>query len=442
MAGDVRHGAPALTDRLLAPLWRRSPAWPLLFALSGAGALTLFGMLALTALAGIGLWNINIPVAWGFGIVNFTWWMGLAHAGTFVSAVLFLTGHTWRTSIHRLAEAATLFAVANAAVFPIIHLGRPWFAYWLAPYPSTLEVWPQYKSVLPWDATSVLTYAVVSLVFWYLGMLPDLAAARDHAPTLRGRRVYGALALGWRGSSTHWHQYRALYGVVAGLAAILVVSTESIVAWDFATAQIPGWHLTVFPPYFVLGGIYGGFALVLGLVVPLRWAFHLEDLVTRDQLARMATILLAGAWVVIYRYVVEAFVAWYSGSRYEIDTFLRNRPFGTYAVVYWAMLAATALVPQLFWWRRPRTNGPVLFLVAVVVLAGVWGERFLVVVTSLERDFLPSAWHHYVPSWVEWLMFAGTFGLFVLLVGLTVRFVPIVHVSALKAVGYEQEVGT
>lgn len=426
-------------DRLFAPLWRRSIAWPLLFALAGAGALTLFAMLALTALGGIGLWGLNVPVAWGFEIINFTWWMGLAHAGTFVSAVLYLTGHTWRTSIHRLAEAATLFAVVNAAVFPVIHLGRPWFAYWLAPYPSTLGVWPQWKSVLPWDASSVFTYGVVSILFWYLGLLPDLAAARDRAPSRRARRLYGAVALGWRGAATHWHAYQALYGVVAGLAAILVVSTESIVAWDFATAQIPGWHLTVFPPYFVLTGIYGGFALVLALVVPVRWAFRLETVITRDQLARMATFLLAGGWVVLYRYVIETFLAWYSGSVYEMDTFLRSRPFGTYAALYWAMLAAAALVPQLFWWRRMRTSAPALFLASVLVLFGIWGERFILVVTSLERDFLPSAWHAYVPGWIEWLMFAGTFGLFTLLIGLTLRFVPIVHVSALEKVRYQEE---
>ncbi len=432
------HSAPAgLTDRLLAPAWTPSRAWWVLFAVSGAGTLVLGGAVAYTVATGIGVWGNNIPVAWAYAIINFVWWIGIGHAGTFISAFLLLFHQRWRSSINRVAEAMTLFALINAGMFPLLHLGRPWFFYWLLPYPTRMGVWPQFKSALPWDAAAVATYFTVSLLFWYLGLVPDLAAARDRAPGRTRGRIYGVFARGWRGAGRQWHQYQAAYLILAGLAAPLVISVHSIVSLDFAISQLPGWHSTIFPPYFVVGAIYSGFAMVLILLVPIRRVFGLQDVVTQRHLDNMAKLLLAMAWMLIYAYVVETFMAWYSGNAYERYTYLVARPLGPYAWIFWAMLTANCLVPQLFWWRRLRASPPVLFAASVLILAGLWAERFVIIVSSLSRDFLPSSWHFDSPTWVDWSILFGSVSFFFLLFFLFLRFVPMVAISEIKADRHE-----
>ena len=339
--------------------------------------------------------------------------------------------------MNRIAEAMTLFALMNAALFPLLHLGRPWFFYWLIPYPARMGVWPQFKSPLPWDAAAIATYFTVSLLFWYLGLVPDLAAARDRAPGRLRRMLYGAFALGWRGSGRQWHHYRVAYLLLAGLATPLVISVHSVVSLDFAITQLPGWHSTIFPPYFVVGAIYSGFAMVLLLMLPVRRAFGLEDVVTARHLDNMAKLLLAMGWLLAYSYVVETFMAWYSGDPYERYTYLVQRPFGPYAWLFWAMLAANVLTPQLFWCRRLRTSAPALFAAALLILAGMWVERFLIIVTSLNRDFLPSSWHLYAPTWVDWSILFGSVAFFFLLFFLFLRFVPFAALSELKGLKYE-----
>lgn len=426
-----------LTDQLLAPLWSRSRVWYLLFALSGGGTLLFLAAMAYTFVGGIGLWGNNIPVAWAYAITNFVWWIGIGHAGTFISAFLLLLQQHWRASVNRIAEAMTLFAVANAALFPVLHLGRPWFAYWLIPYPATMQVWPQFKSALPWDFAAILTYGTVSLLFWYLGLVPDLATARDHAPDRARRIAYGLLALGWRGSARQWQQYRIAYGLLAGLATPLVISVHSIVSMDFAITQLPGWHSTIFPPYFVAGALYSGFAMVVTLVLPLRRAFGLENVITEKHLDSIGKMALAMAWLLIYSYVVEVFIAWYSGDHFERYTYLFARPLGPYAWVYWLMIACNVLTPQLLWSRRLRTGALPLFLIAGLIQVGMWTERFIIIVTSLNRDFLPSSWHFYAPTWVDWGLLLGSVGFFFFLFFLFLRFLPFIPISEVKRLAHE-----
>jgi Ni/Fe-hydrogenase subunit HybB-like protein len=432
-----RPGDAELTDRLLTPLWTGSRGWWLLFGITALGTVWLAVTVTYTVVTGIGVWGNNIPVAWAYAIINFVWWIGIGHAGTFISAFLLLLNQPWRASINRIAEAMTLFALINAALFPLLHLGRPWFFYWLLPYPTRMSVWPQFKSALPWDVAAVATYFTVSLLFWYLGLIPDLAAARDRAPTLRRRRAYGVFALGWRGSARQWHHYRSAYLLLAGVATPLVISVHSVVSLDFSISQLPGWHSTIFPPYFVVGAIYSGFAMVLLLILPVRRVFGLENIITSRHLDNMAKLLLATGLMLAYSYIVELFIAWYSGDMYERYTYLAARPFGPYSVIFWAMIAANVLTPQLFWFRRLRTSVPVLFAAALVILLGMWTERFIIIVTSLNRDFLPSSWHFYAPTWVDWSILLGTVSLFGLLFLLFIRFVPFVALHEMKRLRYE-----
>jgi Ni/Fe-hydrogenase subunit HybB-like protein len=435
-----RPGDAELSNRLLTPLWTKSKrAWWLLFGVTGLGTLWLAVTVTYTVVTGIGVWGNNIPVAWAYAIINFVWWIGIGHAGTFISAFLLLLNQHWRASINRIAEAMTLFALINAGLFPLLHLGRPWFFYWLLPYPTRMSVWPQFKSALPWDVAAVATYFTVSLLFWYLGLVPDLATARDLAPTIRRRRVYGIFALGWRGSARQWHHYRIAYLLLAGVATPLVISVHSVVSLDFSISQLPGWHSTIFPPYFVVGAIYSGFAMVLLLVLPVRKIFGLEDIVTERHLDNMAKLLLATGLMLAYSYIVEVFIAWYSGDIYERYTYLVSRPFGPYSVIFWAMIAANVLTPQLFWFRRLRTSVPVLFAASLVILAGMWTERFIIIVTSLNRDFLPSSWHFYSPTWVDWSILFGTVSFFCLLFLLFIRFVPFVALHEMKQLRHELE---
>ena len=436
-----RPGDLEVTDQVLAPLWASSRAWAALLAVSAAGVGLLVFAITYTVVTGIGVWGNNIPVGWAYGIINFVWWIGLGHAGTFISAVLLLLEQSWRNSINRLAEAMTLFAVVNAGLYPLLHLGRPWFFYWLIPYPSTMEVWPQFKSALPWDIAAISTYGLVSLLFWYLGLVPDLAAARDRAPDLRRARLYGVFALGWRGSSRDWSRFRVGYGLLAGIATPLVISVHSVVSFDFAITQLPGWHSTIFPPYFVAGAIFSGFALVLVLVIPIRRVYRLGNLITARHLDAMGKVLLVTGSIMLYAYVIETFLAWYSGNLYERFILLTRRPFGPYAAAYWAMWILNAFMPQLLWVRRFRTRALPLFLISVGVLVGMWLERFVLIVTSLDRDFLPSSWHLYAPTWVDWSLFAGTLALFSFLFLLFLRFVPIIPIYEIKRLRHELELG-
>jgi Ni/Fe-hydrogenase subunit HybB-like protein len=396
-------------------------------------ALVMMLMYAVTYLImkGVGIWGINIPIGWGFAIVNFVWWIGIGHAGTLISAVLLLLNQSWRTSINRFAEAMTLFAVACAGMFPLLHMGRPWFGYWLLPYPNVMGIWPQFRSPLVWDVFAVSTYGLVSLMFWFIGLIPDLATLRDRATKRAHKIVYGILAMGWRGSATHWFRYETAYLLLAGLATPLVVSVHSVVSFDFSVAILPGWHTTIFPPYFVAGAIYSGFAMVLTLAIPLRAAYHLEDFITMRHLENMAMVMLATGLIVGYGYVFEFFTGWYSDNPYEIFVSL-NRLFGPYAHWYWLLLFCNIIAPQLLWFSRVRRNVLALFVMALVVNVGMWLERFIIVVTSLHRDYLPSSWGMYSPTRWDWATFIGTIGLFVMLVFLFVRFLPMISIFEMR----------
>jgi molybdopterin-containing oxidoreductase family membrane subunit len=339
--------------------------------------------------------------------------------------------------VNRIAEAMTLFALVNAGLFPLLHLGRPWFAYWLVPYPSTMGVWPNFKSALPWDLAAVATYFLVSLLFWYLGLVPDLALARDRAPSRARALVYGIFALGWRGAEDEWRRHRVAYTLLAGLATPLVVSVHSIVSLDFAITQLPGWHSTIFPPYFVAGAIYSGLAMVLVLLLPIRTAYRLHDVITDAHLDKLAKLTLAVGLMVAYSYAIETFAAWYSGDRYERYTYLVNRPQGPISWAYWLTFALNVLTPQLFWFRRARRSTRVLFAASLAVLLGMWLERYMLIVTSLQRDFLPSSWHGYAPTWVDLAILAGSVGLFGFLFLLFLRFVPFVPVSEVKRLRFD-----
>jgi molybdopterin-containing oxidoreductase family membrane subunit len=404
------------------------------FLFTFAGVLVFFGAMTYLFAVGIGIWGVNIPVAWGFAIGNFVWWIGIGHAGTFISAVLLLLRQKWRTSINRFAEAMTLFAAGIAGIFPILHLGRPWFFYWLVPYPNIMDLWPQWRSPLVWDIFAISTYLLVSLLFWYAGLIPDLATLRDRAGAA-GRRFaqvsYGLLALGWRGEARHWARYETAYLLLAGLATPLVVSVHSVVSLDFAIGNTPGYHSTVFPPYFVAGALFSGFAMVLSLAIPLRHFFGLQDFITERHLANAAKVLIATSWLVIYGYASEIFTAFYSGDQFE-QYMTMNRWFGPYAPVYWSMMACNVLVPQLLWLRRARHNVWLLFAVSLVVNVGMWMERFLIVVSSLHRDFMPSAWGMFYPTLWDWLQLLGSIALFVWLFLLFLRFLPAISIAEMR----------
>ncbi len=431
-----------VTEKISAlPLGSPRPAvraWWLGFLVAFGGVMLLCASVGWLFIRGVGIWGINIPVAWGFAIVNFVWWIGIGHAGTFISAILLLLHQRWRTSINRFTEAMTLFAVACAGLFPLLHLGRPQFFYWLLPYPDTMGLWPQFRSPLVWDIFAVSTYATVSLLFWYVGLLPDLATLRDRAPTRAKQRVYGLLCLGWRGDARHWLHYEKLYVLLAGLATPLVVSVHSIVGLDFAIAILPGWHSTIFPPYFVAGAIFSGFAMVLTLVIPLRRIYRLEGYITPRHLELMAKVMMATGWMVLYGYFSEFFAAWRGGELYERFVAV-NRAVGPYAPCFWALLACNALAPQLLWRARLRRSPGVLFAVALAVNIGMWLERFVIVVTSLHRDFLPSSWGLYRPTFWDWSTFLGTMGLFLALIFLFVRFLPAIAMHEMSKLVAEKE---
>jgi Ni/Fe-hydrogenase subunit HybB-like protein len=427
------HTFATLTDKISAiVLTQHTPwFWYVGFGVSFLLVLVLFFCIAALITRGIGLFGVNIPVGWGFAIVNFVWWIGIGHAGTLISAILLLLRQKWRQSINRFAEAMTLFAVASAGLFPIIHLGRPWFFYWLFPYPNTMDIQPQFRSPLVWDVFAVSTYFTVSLLFWFLGLIPDLATLRDRATARAPRFIYGMLAMGWRGSAIHWHRYEMAYLLLAGLATPLVISVHTVVSFDFAAALVPGWHSTIFPPYFVAGAIYSGFAMVLTIAIPLRRLYGLADLITDRHLRNMGVVMLATGMVVAYGYLMETFTAWYSGDIFE-RYLIMNRMFGPYGYMYWLLILFNILIPQLLWVRRVHTNVPLLFLIAISINIGMWLERYVIVVVSLHRDYLPSAWGMYSGTIVDYAVLAGSMGLFVCLLFLFIRFLPMISIFEMR----------
>jgi Ni/Fe-hydrogenase subunit HybB-like protein len=427
------YTAGSITDKISAIVLAqpRTRRWYIGFGIAFLLLMVLLFAVFQLLTVGIGIWGVNIPVAWGFAITNFVWWIGIGHAGTLISAILLLLHQQWRTSINRFAEAMTLFAVACAGVFPLLHLGRPWFFYWLLPYPNTMSLWPQFRSPLVWDVFAVSTYFTVSLIFWFIGLVPDLATLRDRSQSRLGRILYGILALGWRGSAKHWHRYETAYLLFAGLATPLVVSVHTVVSFDFATAILPGWHTTVFPPYFVAGAIYSGFAMVLVLCIPIRKFYGLQDFITQRHLQVMGKILLVTGLCTSYGYFIEGFMAWYGKNKFE-EYVQFNRMLGPYAPVYWATIFCNVVVVQVLWFRRARSSETWLFMVALVVLVGMWMERYMIIVTSLHRDYLPSSWGMYQPTIWDWATFIGTLGLFFTLFFLFIRFLPMISISEMR----------
>jgi Ni/Fe-hydrogenase subunit HybB-like protein len=390
---------------------------------------------------GVGIWGNQNTVAWAWPIVNFVFWVGIGHAGTLISAVLFLVRQGWRTSINRAAEAMTIFAVACAGIFPILHTGRPWFAWWMIPHPNDMAIMPQFRSPLMWDVFAISTYATVSILFWFMGMVPDLATLRDRARSRIAQVIYGILALGWRGSARQWHRYERAYLILAGLATPLVLSVHSVVSFDFATAQLPGWHTTIFPPYFVAGAIFSGFAMVLTLMIPARMLFGLKDVVKESHIEAMCKILLATGTMVGFAYGIEFFIAWYSGNAYEQFAFL-NRMLGPYAWAYWTMVSCNVIVPQFFWFQKIRRNPIVTVGLCILVNVGMWFERFVIIVTSLARGQMPSSWDYYSPTIWDLTTLAGSFGLFLTLFLLFLRFLPAVAISEVKSVSPHAHAGS
>ena len=438
--GDVRIPAPVIgpnqtyttiVNKLTSVvLTKNTPlVWFIVTAIGFTLLMILTVSIAYLFVKGVGIWGTNIPVGWAFPIINFVWWIGIGHAGTLISAILLLFKQDWRTSINRSAEAMTLFAVACAAIFPVIHTGRPWLAaYWLFPYPNVMTLWPNFRSPLIWDVFAVSTYASVSLIFWFTGLVPDLAAFRDQAEHPLLKKIYGVLALGWRGSARHWHRYETAFLILAGLSTPLVLSVHTVVSFDFASSVIPGWHATIFPPYFVAGAVYAGFAMVLTLLIPLRAVYGLKDYITMRHIENMAKVMLVTGLVVVYGYACELFFGWYSGNDYE-RFMLKNRILtGPYHHFYWALLLCNFIVPQMMWSKKLRNRTGIVFFVCMFVNVGMWLERFVIIVTSLANDYVPSSWEMYRPTVWDFSTFFGTIGLFVTLMFLFVRVLPMISI--------------
>jgi molybdopterin-containing oxidoreductase family membrane subunit len=435
------HTFGTVTEKISAIVLTRpaTNGWFIGFGLAFMATMMLLYALGYLFLKGVGIWGVTIPIGWGFAIVNFVWWIGIGHAGTLISAILLLLRQTWRNSINRFAEAMTLFAVAAAGIFPAVHVGRPWLAYWLFPYPNTMRVWPQFRSPLMWDVFAVSTYATISFLFWFAGLIPDFATLRDRSEKRWVQMIYGMLSFGWRGSARHWHRYETMYLLLAGLATPLVLSVHTVVSFDFAIGIVPGWHTTIFPPYFVAGAIYSGFAMVLMLAIPIRKIYGLEDFITERHLQNSAKVMLATGLIVAYGYGIEAFMGWYSGER--LDSFLLwNRLHGPYAFWYCSLLACNIFIPQVLWIRKLRTSPVALFFISLVILIGMWLERFIIVVVSLHRDFLNSSWGMYYPTRWDYMTFFGTIGMFLAAMFLFLRFLPAISIFEMRTLLPEAEV--
>ena len=444
LAGDGYHDEPPLvagnlsfhevTEMVAMHTEKKTPlAWYGAFSIANIGLMVLLVMVAYLFWNGIGVWGLNNPVGWGYAIVNFVFWVGIGHAGTLISAILFLFRQQWRTAINRSAEAMTLFAVICALLFPTIHVGRVWVIYWTLPIPNQMEMWPQFKSPLLWDVFAVSVYFTVSLVFWYVGLIPDLATLRDRTTKKFRQKVLGFFSLGWTGANRHWRNYEKAYLLLAALATPLVLSVHSVVSLDFAVTIVPGWHTTIFPPYFVAGAIFSGFGMVMTLMVIARKIYGLENIITVNHLDRMNMVILLTGSMVGFAYITEFFIAWYSGVQYEQYAFI-NRATGPYAWAYWIMMSCNLLFPQFFWVKKLRRNVAFMFVVSIFVNIGMWFERFVIVVTSLHRDYLPAAWDYYTPTAVDVLTFVGSFGLFFTLFLIFLRFVPMVAIAEVKGV--------
>jgi Ni/Fe-hydrogenase subunit HybB-like protein len=434
------HSYGSITDKISSIVLTKGVSSGWLFGLAVSFLLVQVFLVSVVYLIarGTGIWGINIPVGWGFAIIIFVWWVGIGHAGTLISAVLLLLNQSWRTSINRFAEAMTLFAVVCAGMYPLLHLGRIWLFYWLMPYPNTMGLWPQFRSPLLWDVFAVSTYMTVSFLFWYTGLIPDLATLRDRAQSRIGQVTYGMLSFGWRGSARHWRRFDAAYLLLAGIATPLVVSVHTVVGFDFAMSIIPGWHNTLFPPYFVAGAIYSGFAMVLTLAIPLRAAYGLQDFITDRHLDNMAKVMLATSLMVSYGYVMEVFFGFYSANTYE-EYLTRNRMVGPYAPAFWSLILCNTLAPQLLWVRAIRLSPVLLWCIAIVANIGMWLERFVIVITSLHRDFLPSSWGMYYPTFWDWSTYIGTIGIFVFLLLLFIRFLPVISIFEMRELLHKSE---
>jgi molybdopterin-containing oxidoreductase family membrane subunit len=430
---DEGHSLASVSDKIGGIVLKRKTTlgWILGFLISFGLLQALMAGATWLFIKGVGVWGINIPIGWGFAIVNFVWWIGIGHAGTLISAILLLLNQSWRNAINRFAEAMTLFAVMCAGMFPVLHTGRPWLAYWLFPYPNTMDLWPQMRSPLLWDVFAVSTYFTISAVFWFVGLLPDLATLRDTSKHRWQQVIFGMLAMGWRSSARHWQRYEKASLLLAGLATPLVVSVHTVVSFDFAVSMIPGWHTTIFPPYFVAGAIYSGFAMVLTLMIPVRKFYGLEDIITMRHLNNMAKVTLATGLIVGYGYMFEAFFGYYSADIYE-KFMIWNRMTGPYAVFYYCLIFCNIITPQFLWSKKIRTNPLILWIISLVVNVGMWLERFVIVITSLHRDFLPSSWGMYWPTRWDWAVYIGTIGLFLTLIFLFVRILPMITIFELR----------
>jgi Ni/Fe-hydrogenase subunit HybB-like protein len=438
VTGEFRVIAPGYTFKSVTEVISRivltphTPmGWFAGFMLGSTIVLALLTAVTWLFLKGVGIWGLDIPVGWGFAIINFVWWIGIGHAGTLISAILLLFKQQWRNSINRFAEAMTIFAVVCAGMFPLIHVGRPWLGYWLFPYPNSMDIWPQFRSPLLWDVFAVSTYATISVVFWYVGLVPDFGTMRDRSKTKFGQYVYGMLSLGWRGSVRHWMRYETASLLLAGLATPLVLSVHTVISFDFAVAVLPGWHTTIFPPYFVAGAIYSGFAMVITLAVPIRKFYHLEGLITIRHIDNMGKVMLATGLIVAYGYSMEVFMAWYSASHWEYFM-MWNRMFGPMGWSYWVLITCNIALPQLLWLRSVRMSPGKMFIMSLIINTGMWFERFVIVVTSLYRDFLPSSWGTYRATRWDYSTFIGTMGLFTALFFLFVRFLPMIPMSEIR----------
>ena len=432
------HTLATVTDKISSIVLTRGTTKGWLAGFAGSFLLLMVFNVAVAYLLvkGVGIWGINIPVAWAFAITNFVWWIGIGHAGTLISAILLLLHQKWRTSINRFAEAMTLFAVACAGMFPLLHMGRPWLFYYLVPYPNPMWMWPQFRSPLVWDVFAVSTYLTVSLLFWFVGLIPDLATLRDRTKKRAGQIVYGVLAMGWRGSAVHWSRYETASLLLAGLATPLVVSVHTVVSFDFSIALVPGWHSTIFPPYFVAGAIYSGFAMVLTLAIPIRKYYRLDDLVTIRHLDIMGKVMLATGLIVAYGYMMETFMAFYSGNPFD-RYMIMNRMVGPYEYVYWTLITCNIVIPQALWSRKVRRNPAWLFVISLVVNVGMWLERFVIIVVSLHREYTPSKWDMYYPTRWDWATFLGTIGLFLTLFYLFIRFLPMISIVEVRTLVHE-----
>ncbi len=435
IVGD--HDDASLNQKLLTQVWSppSKPWWIMMgIACTALGGFSL--AIYFTFVDGIGTWGNQIPVGWAWDIINFVWWIGIGHAGTLISAILLLFQQKWRTSINRFAETMTLFSVMCAGLFPLLHMGRPWFFYWMLPYPSTFKLWPQFRSALVWDVFAVSTYLTISILFWYLGLVPDFASARESSPKLWQRRLYGILSLGWRGSARHWKNYQSSYLILAGLATPLVLSVHSVVSFDFAIGLVPGWHSTISAPFFVAGAVFSGFAMVLTLMLPARKYLNLKSVITMRHVHAMAKIILVTSWIVTFSYAMEHFMAFYSGNRTEIDSLIFKAT-GPYAGIYWTMLACNCAVPQLLWMKWFRDNTIVLWIICVLINVGMWTERFMIIAGGLTHDFMPSIFRTFHPTLIDITLYIGTLGLFSFLFLLALRIIPIVPLFEVKELRHE-----